>query len=235
MVLKVGKETEDDKDKPAVYAQRSDKDLLFLLPGDLARGLREVNLHDRAGVINAQPAMDVALVGLGAPVPKTSFWLVRPSSPIRCNISKRPRSRNYRLAIRTREELRVLAFQRDPKAKDKDWHDLSGLQEFTVDSQKVNKFIEELATLKAGRWVSLAGGIKSEQKLTAKDAMLRIGLVLEDGTIITLTVGAEFERLGFYAQSSAMPEAVFMLAASQVEPLLQGPRYFGKDRVAGGP
>ena len=59
-------------------------------------------------------------------------------------------------------------------------------------------------------------------------------MVQDDGTIVTLTVGAPFERIGYYAHTSSMPEAVFMLAPAQVEPLLQGPGYFGKERVAAG-
>ncbi len=229
--LKIGKETEDDKDKPAVYAQRSDKDMLFLLPGDLAHALRDVNLHDRAGVINAQPLMDATLLGLEAASAYNHLLAVAPLFTNQLQEFDPAKVKELKIAVRSREELRVLAFQRDTKSKDKDWRDQSGLQEFSLDSQKVNKFIEELANLKVSRWVSLVGGVRSEQKLTDKEATIRIGLVMEDGKSITLSIGTEFERLGYYAWTNAYPEAVFLLAPEQVTPWLQGPGYFGKERV----
>ena len=140
--------------------------------------------------------------------------------------------KEIKFAIRAHEELRALTFQRSPDPKDKSWRDLSGLQEFHLDSQKVNEAVESFAALKAKRWVTLAGGAKSEQKLAPKDAVLRIALVLENRTV-TLIVGAHFEGIGYYAQTSAMPDAVFLLEPGQVEPYLQGPGHFAKRQEIG--
>ena len=161
IVLKVGKETEEEKDKPAVYAQRSDKDMLFLVPADFVRGLREVDLHDRTSVVLAQPLLDAALLGLqAADAHNAASWPVSPLFTNQVQNFDPAKVKELRLAVRTREELRTLTFQR---TKDKEWRDLSGLQEFNLESQKVNQLVTELATLKAGRWVTVAGGAKAEQ------------------------------------------------------------------------
>ena len=232
IVLKIGKETNDDKDKPGVYALRSDKDMLFLLPIEMVRTLRETDLHDRAGVVHAEPFLDASVVGM---VAADGNNLLLGGSPLVTHLVQHVDAahvKEIKLAIRTREELRSLAFQRDPESKDKNWRDLSGLQEFHLDSQKVKEAVERFATLKAKRWVNLAGGPKGEQKLTAKEATLRVELVL-DGKTITLTVGALFEGIGYYAQTSAMPDAVFLLDPGQVEPFLQGPAYFARRQEIG--
>ncbi len=128
------------------------------------------------------------------------------------------------LAIRTPEELRTLRFERS--GKDKEWQDRSGLREFHLDAAKVAKVLEQLTALKASRWVSIAGGATRDQKLTAKDATLRIELTLDDGRSLVLTVGAPFEGLGYFAQTSTAPDAVFLLESAQVAPLMQGPGAF---------
>jgi hypothetical protein len=229
VVLKIGKETDQEKDKPAVYAQRSDKDLLFLLPSDYVRMLREVDLRDRTGVITAQPVVSAALLGLQVD-PVNAFLASSPLATNQVLSFDAAKVRVLKLAIRTPDELRNLFFQRF--ADGKGWGDQAGLQEFNLDSQKVTQTLEQLATLKASRWVNLSGGIKSEQKLTPKEASLRIEMTLDDGKSITLTVGALFERLGYYAQTSVWPDAVFLLAPGQVEPYLHGPGHFAKERAA---
>jgi hypothetical protein len=234
VVLKIGKEAPEDVAKSAVYAQRSDKDLLFLLPSDFARMLRELDLQDRASVFLAQPLIGASMLGLLA----DSAHAQLAGSPLVTNLVQHfdaAKVKEFKIAVRTREELRTLTFKRDYGPKANEWRDLSGLQEFNIDSQKVNQAVESLAAFKASRWVSLAGGAKGEQKLSAKDATLRIEVVLEGGKSYTLTVGGRFETAGFYAQTSAMPDAVFLLSASQVEPFLQGPAHFAKERVALGP
>jgi hypothetical protein len=235
VVLKVGKETSDDKDKPAVYAQRSDKDLLFLLPADVVRKLRDEDLHDRTSILIAQAVVDSTLAGLEAMEGPGALVAASPLSTNLVQIFDPTKAKELRLAIRTREELRTLNFRRESAGKDKEWQDVSGLQEFNLDTEKVTKALEQLAALKANRWVNVGGGAKSEQKLTAKEATLRAEVVLEDGKTITLTVGAPFEAAGYYAQTSAWPDAVFLLTRAQIDPFLQGPAYFAKERVAAGP
>lgn len=230
VVLKVGKETDQEKDKPAQFAQRSDSDMLFLLPTDVVRIIRDADLRDRTSVVHAQPIVSATLVGLAA----GPFNGVLPGSPLGTNLVQSfdaTKVKELKLAIRTPGELRTLTFEADPQLKVKEWRDKSGLQEFTLDSQKVNHVLEQLATLKTTRWVNISGGTKAEQKLTAKEATLRVEVVLENGRSLTLTVGAPFEGLGYYAHTSALPDAVFLLGPGQVEAMQQGPAYFARERA----
>ena len=67
IVLKIGKETNDDKDKPGVYALRSDKDMLFLLPIEMVRTLRVkwiCTIARRCG--HAEPFLDASVIGMVA-------------------------------------------------------------------------------------------------------------------------------------------------------------------------
>jgi hypothetical protein len=235
IVLKVGKDATEEKDKPAVYAQRSDEAMLFLLPPDFVKTLREEDLHDRAGVFSAQALVDTTLIGLQA-IPDQGALLS--ASPLVTNfvqVFNAAKVKELKLAVRTREELRTLAFHHDPRFKEKDWLDMSGLQEFSLDSEKVRQVVDDLAALKANRWVSVSGGARGEQKLSPKEATLRVEVILDNGDSVTLTVGAPFENIGYYAQTTAWPGAVFLLSRSQVDPFLQGPAHFAKERVAVGP
>ena len=230
VVLKIGKEMESEKG--AVYAQRSDKDMLFLLPGELVKHLREVDLQDRAGIVQAQALLSAGLIGLKAAPGPAALWAASPLVTNRVHSFDPAKAKEVKVTLRTREELRTLHFIRDAKAKE--WQDKSGLQEFNLDSQKVEQLVEQLAKLEASRWVSLAGGPRSEQKLSPKDATLRVEVILEDGSVV-LSAGIAFEKLGYFAQTTALPDAVFLIPASQVEPLLRGPGYFAKERLAGLP
>lgn len=130
-----------------------------------------------------------------------------------------------------KQEAKKDEMKEEPKAAAAQWSDASGLLEFHLDSEKVNRFLEELAVLEPGRWVSFGAETKPEQKLDPKHATLKIDLTLDSGKTVTLLVGAAFEKAGHYAQSTAWPNAVFFLPASRVEPLLRGPAYFAKERT----
>jgi hypothetical protein len=138
--------------------------------------------------------------------------------------------KEVKLTILTKVEERTMAFVRNPK--DKSWEDKSGLQKFNLDPEKVNELLKWLADLKAERFVSLTGGPREEQKLT-KEASLEINIALDNGKVLTLTVGASLERGSYYAHSSAWADAVFLLPADKIDPILEGPGYFAKPRVAG--
>lgn len=232
VVLKLGKETDQDKDKPAVFAQRSDKDLLFLVPADLAKFLRETDLRDRTGFLIGQSVVTSTLVALAAAEPALALLAGSPLVTNQVHSFDVASVKEVKLAVRTPDELRNFAFQRDSQSKEKDWQDKTGLQEFTLDSAKVNQWLEQLAKLKAARWVSLGGAPKTEQKLSAKEAALRIELIFDDGKTLTLTAGALFENQGYFTQTSAWPDVIFYLPASVVNPVLRGPANFAKGRTA---
>ena len=60
-------------------------------------------------------------------------------------------------------------------------------------------------------------------------------MTFEDKSTITLTVSAAFFPAGYFAASSAWPDAVFFLPAATVDPWLQGAAYFGKERPTAAP
>jgi len=135
-----------------------------------------------------------------------------------------------KLQIRTPFELRTFDFARD--AKDKTWSDKSNLKEFHLDSEKVNKVLKDIAKFRTDRFAAYTGGPRTEHKLGAKDAVVKLDLTMDDGKSITLTIGAAFPGLGYYANSSAWPETVFFVPGPLVDPLLQGVRTFAKERSA---
>ncbi len=59
VVLKVGKETED---RGAFYAERTDSAMLFTVPAELVRSLREADLRDRSGILLAQPLISSTIL-----------------------------------------------------------------------------------------------------------------------------------------------------------------------------
>ena len=77
----------------------------------------------------------------------------------------------------------------------------------------------------------LAGGAKIDHKLSPADASLVIEAVFADGKKSTLTIGADYEGQGRFAQISTWPGAVFFLPPERVTPILGGIMYFAKERV----
>src|SRR5207244_4351932 len=137
--------------------------------------------------------------------------------------------KEIRLALRNSFELRELAFQR----KDKAWIEMSSLKDFTVDGDKVEQLVKDFAKLRAERFISLAGGPKTDYKLAAKDFSAKLDLVSDDGKTTTITIGAPLERFGHFSHASNWPGAVFLIPAAKVEPLLQrGVGFFAKERTA---
>ncbi|MBI3409775.1 MAG: DUF4340 domain-containing protein [Planctomycetes bacterium] len=229
VVLKIGKETDQEKDKPGYFAQHTGSDLLFLVGADLLKQLRDIDLRDRGGVVHGEAYLATGLIGLVAAEPQAGWLLTSPIASGQIQSFDPAKVKEAKFAVRTPQELRLFAFTRD--AKEKTWQDKTGLQEFTLDGERVTSLLKELAELKTDRFVSLDGQ-KPEHKLGAKDFTVKIDLLFDDGRTLTVTVGAAFERLGYFANSSAWPDAVFLVPAAKVEPLRQGVGYFAKDRVA---
>lgn len=218
--VRFGKENEKTHD---VYATHTGRDAVFTTGVDVVKLAREGDLRDRSVILNTQPALVAGVLAAGDWI--AAAPLVNPEI---ANLDP-AQVKEIKIALRKPEELRVLTFRR----ADKTWQDQSGLQEFQLDPERVNQIVTKLARLPAERMVSLGGGPRAEHKLGPKDAALSVLLTTESGRTVTLRVGSEFERAGYFMHSSSWPDVVFLVSPETVEPLLQrGVGYFSKERVA---
>lgn len=229
VLLKFGKEAKAEDDGPGVYALNSGKDLVFLVTDDQLKYLREIDLKDRSAFLTTQVLVDAGLVGAATPNAINVLMLASPLNSGRLQHFDPAAVQSISVALRTPLELRSFVFQKD--AKSKEWNDQTGLKEFAIDASRVTTFLEQLAQLRADRLASLAPAT-AEQKLTAKDATLKIDLTLADGQTIAVTFGATYERGGVYAQTSAWPGVTFLVSPLKIDPWLRGVGYFGKERVS---
>lgn len=226
------KEKEKDKETTLVYATRSGTDLLFQVSPNIVKLLKDADLRDRSWLSMLQPVLNASLLGMAAsPESLAALWAPSPLTTGRVISGLDPdKVYEIKLAIRSRFELRTLAFRWNNK--DKAWEDKSGLQEFTADPDKIKQFTEWLSGLNAERFIFLSGGPQEEQKLSAKDATLQIEIAQDKGKTVTLTVGAQPDGRGYFATTNVWPQVVFQLPATRIEPILQGAEYFAKPRVA---
>ncbi|MCS7046280.1 MAG: DUF4340 domain-containing protein, partial [Gemmataceae bacterium] len=238
IVLALGKETAD-KDH---YARHSGSELLFTVPADLFRTLRELDLRDRsalrnfeaayigAGVVLASAAQSLQGLAVAAVAAQTEHGadMVRPLGPASV-VDLDPKTvAAVRIAVRDKYELREFHFQR----KEKEWSDASGLKDFALDGDKVEKVVKEFASLRPERMIAFAGGPRGDQKLSAKDFFVTIELTTEGGKSVVYTVGAPLDTFGYFLHVSQRPGAVYLIAPAKVAYLERGVAYFAKERIA---
>lgn len=222
--VKFGKEIDENGDK-LVYAEHSGVDLVFLAPASLVKAIRDADFRDRSAVKYTQAHVDATLIGLAVGPP---LILASPLSTGEINAFDPAKVKQVDITLRTRVELRSFTFGR----VDKTWVDQSGTKEFTLDTDKVTQLLDKVCKLRAERFASF-GGPTGDSKLTPEEATLQIELKFEDKSRVTLTIGASFEQLGYFANSSAWRDAVFFVPVGMIDPWLQGVTYFGKERAAG--
>ena len=226
-MLKFGKDATDKDDAGNVFIQHSKSDRLGLLPSIFATVLRESDYRDRSTILQPQVHLAALLTGAAA----APFAALLDASPLAIGQLGRgdaSQVKELRVTIRTPVEVRSFAFVR----KDKSWVDQSGLKEFQADDEHINTVAELVARLDMNRVVLLTGGPKTDQKLTPKDATMAIDAVMSDLRVVNVTVGANFESLGYFTQVSTWPGAVFLLNPDRVQPILRGATFFAKERVA---
>lgn len=226
-----GKEIEQDKEK-LVYVQHSGLDLVALVPAKLVKVIREVDLRDRSAVGYTQTQLDATLLALAGGSVVDALMLASPLVNGMVHQFEPAKVTEVGVTVRTRVELRSFAFQRVGKDKDRTWMDQSGVKEFQVDPEKVIQLVEQICKLRTDRYASF-GGPSADNKLSDKEATIKIELTFEDKSTATLTIGSSFAPHGYFATSSTLPGAVFFLPQATVDPWLQGAGYFGKERVAG--
>jgi hypothetical protein len=228
VVLKFGKEASDKADAGSFYVQHSQTDRLGLVASVFIDLLKNAEFRDRSNVLG--PAYDVAATLVTTPIAAPINGLLAASPLATAQLGRLDGSavKELRVTVRTPIEVRSFAFAR----KDKTWVDLSGLREFVVDADHIDAVADLATRLDMNRIVQLGGGPRADQKLTPKDAAVTIDAIMTDLRVVNVTIGANFEGLGFYTQTSAWPGAVFFLHPDRVAPLLRGAAYFAKERVA---
>jgi hypothetical protein len=218
--ITIGKiSTEDPK---AYYARHSGSDRLALVSEKFVKLAQMIDFRDPSILLNPQAFLAAAAVG------SPGLWAASPIVTGYVGTGDASQVQELRVTVRTPIELRSFAFQR----QDKSWVDRSGLKEFQPDETKVTQTANLVLGLHVQRWISLTGGAKADTKLTPADATVTLEAVGKDGKTTTLTIGAEFEGRGYFAQISTLPGAVFLLSDDVVHPLLGGAAYFAKERVA---
>lgn len=223
VTIQFGKETAD-KD---IYARHSGSDLLFAAPADLVKMLRELDLRDKTVLMVTEPVLGAGAIGAVAAQPLAGLAALTPVNSGFITDIDPAKIKEIRIAVRNSFELRELAFQR----KDKSWVDASGLKDFNLDADKVEQLAKEFAHLRADRFISLAGGPKADQKLSAKDFLAKVDLITDERTI-TISIGATLDRGGHFAHASHWNDAIFLLQPTRIDSILRGVGHFAKERQA---
>jgi hypothetical protein len=102
---------------------------------------------------------------------------------------------------------------------------------FKLDPSRVRSLLLSLSNLRAVRFVSFSGP-KDEQGLTNKNPpKIRIEVIMADKARHTLEIGAAEGNEGYFAQSNALPKAVFLVPQFQFSALVSdGPSFFSSNR-----
>lgn len=228
VIIKFGKEATDSEDAGSRYVEHSQTDRLSLVPGAVANLLRTVDLRDRSTILASQVHLMTAFVGAPAATPTAGFLTANPLVTGQLGRGDASQVKTLKVTVRTPIELRTFAFTRDGKG----WTDQSGLKEFQIDDEHVNQIADLVARQEISRVISLVGSAKEDQKLTSKDASVVIEAVMSDLRPVSMTIGANFEGVGYFTQISSWPGAVFFVSPDRVLPILRGAAFFAKERVA---
>jgi hypothetical protein len=134
--------------------------------------------------------------------------------------------KEIKLTIRSDKKTLNPVFERNMEGA---WLIKAGLENVSLNEDRVNELAALLADLHADKFVSFKGALKPEFKLGEKDASLRIEVLMDDGkTKHELTVGAAKDTTGYYAQSNSLPGVVFLVSQERFRPILDGAKYFTK-------
>ncbi len=229
ITIALGKDTDQEKDKPGTFATHSGVKMLFLVVPDVIKVVKDVELRDLATMMFAQPEMEMLYKANAALNPIGLLMFASPHITGQVLDLDPDKVKGVKLAIRTPVELRSFDFEKN--LKDKTWADKSGLLEFQLDGDKVTQLLKDIGKLKTDRFVAYTTGPRGEHKLGAKDATIKLDLTMDDGKIVTLNIGTSYQTHGYFADVSTWPGVVFFVPNTTVEPLLRGVGYFSKDRA----
>lgn len=229
VVIAFGKEPTDKDDANNLYVKHSQSDRIGLAPTPFANLLRTTDFRDRSTILQPQVVLAAAIVGAPASQSVNGILSGSPLATGHLGRGEGASVKSLRVMIRTPIEVRTFSFNRDAKG----WTDQSGLKEFQIDDEHVTTVADLVASLPVSRFVSLTGGPRDDQKLTAKDATIVIDAVMNDLRPVTVTIGANFDNHGTFMQTTTWPGAIFFVSPERVQPLLQGAGFFAKERLAG--
>jgi hypothetical protein len=134
--------------------------------------------------------------------------------------------KEIKLTIQSDKKTLTPVFERNMEGV---WLIKSGLDNVSLNEDKVNDLAALLADLHADKFVSFKSAPKPEYKLGEKEAALRIQVLMDDGkTRHELIVGAAKDTTGYYAQRNSLPGVVFLVSQERFRPILDGAKYFTK-------
>src|SRR5262249_11484826 len=147
-----------EREETFVYAQRTGTDYLFLVPVAVVKELKQLDLRDRSGLARYQARIGATLASLTPTgTPPGIYPVTSPLGTVQVGGVGGGKGEEVKMGGRARVEvgrfglIRRVGDKKDGKDGDKRWSVDKGssLEEFSLDSDKVAKFVEELATLKA--------------------------------------------------------------------------------------
>ena len=119
MTFAFGKDTEDSKDKPGVFAKHSGSPLLFLAPTDLVKAFKDIDMRDRSSMLYAPVSMTLA-AATAALVPANAWMLASPYFTGVIHQIDPETVTKVKLSVLTPIEFRSFEFIRKEKEKAKD-------------------------------------------------------------------------------------------------------------------
>src|SRR5262249_5658922 len=111
----------------------------------------------------------------------------------------------------------------------KEWK-IKSPPDFDLDAGALDSFVSGLANLQAVRFLR-STALKPEMKLGATDRLLTVEIGIAGAKApLSLTVGGlDLTDKAYYAQSSVMPGAIFLVPEARFEKLLDSPKFFSKN------
>ena len=118
ITIEFGKETDDEKDKPGVFATHSGSKLLFLAPPGIVKMILKEDLHDRSSILFTQVEIVKMLMANAAVNPISQMMFASPYFTGTVHNLDPEKVTKVRLAVRTPYELRKFSFERIAKMEE---------------------------------------------------------------------------------------------------------------------
>jgi hypothetical protein len=131
-----------------------------------------------------------------------------------------------KVKVRKEKYAQSLFFQR----KDRTWVLTKGPEEFTFEPARVDELVQQLSSLDVHRFVSFNKGPGPSHGL-GNESKVEIELILDGKTSYTLKIGAPKDAIGYYAEASTLPRAVFLVPQPTFQGVVnEGVSYFSRKK-----